>query len=81
MVMACCNLCYEKYLDEQGEVDINRIKEIFGESSEVQKTVEDKISPFTGKEIQVSTITVLTKDKAHALCTCCCHNINSSVMH
>ena len=87
MVMPCCSLCYKKYLDEQGEVDVNRIKEMFGESAVVEKKEEvltRKETQFIPRHLDSITVTkhkVLTNDKEYELCTCECHQINLAVMH
>jgi len=48
MVMACCNLCYKKYLNKDGEVSKKCLDEIFGKNK-YQLIIEKK--PYNKKAI------------------------------
>ena len=82
MSMPCCNIANNQYFNTQGKVDVNKIKEIFGKSAEVEKREEDQPSPFVKSGIaKVTVYKVLVGDTASNLCKCPCHRHNACIDH
>ncbi|EPP7234193.1 hypothetical protein ACTOJ1_001115 [Shigella flexneri] len=69
MVMACCNLCYRKYLNADGSLNKEGLDEIYGEDK-YKILVDEPQNKVIRKNLQ--------KIK---LCTCICHTVGMMVMH
>lgn len=37
-MFACCNACYQKYINEDRSIDVAALKKIYGESAEIVET-------------------------------------------
>lgn len=72
MCMPCCNVCYEKYINEDGTIDEVRLLRVlgFGEFIDTNDVVDyDQLVP------------ILKQNKYPSWCKCDCHKDGSGVMH
>lgn len=69
MVMPCCSMCYQKYLNADGALNKEGLDAIYGKNA--YKIIEDTESK---KVIQKG----FQKIK---LCSCICHTVGMNVMH
>lgn len=69
MVMPCCSMCYQKYLNQDGALNKEGLDAIYGKNA--YKIIEDTESK---KVIQKG----FQKIK---LCSCICHTVGMNVMH
>lgn len=69
MVMACCSLCYKKYLNTDGSLNKEGLDEIYGEGK-YKILIDEPKNKVIKKNLQ--------KIK---LCSCICHTVGMMVMH
>lgn len=70
MVMACCDYCYEKYINEDGSPDKVLIEKIEQES----KASVDKYNAEHPERVRPAVFKPVS-------CRCPCHTKGTSVMH
>lgn len=89
MVMPCCQNCYQKYLDENDELILDKVKEIFkDENATIYSEKEDgheyaEYSRYetVRKTVKLKKYEILSHNKVIELCSCLCHKVNCNVRH
>lgn len=69
MVMPCCSMCYQKYLNEDGTLNKESLDKIYGKNN--YQIIDDS---GYNKVVKIG----LEKVK---LCSCICHTIGVNALH
>lgn len=89
MVMPCCSNCYSKYLDENEELILDKVKEILKDENASIHSEKQEDSEYTEysryetvrKTVKLKKYKILSHGKVIELCSCLCHKNGCNIMH